>query len=297
MCHKYTKFVPFITMIVVAESGSTKCDWLMDDGSGQLIETFTMGFNPFFHTTDVVIENLKKNKEIIENASKIKALYFYGAGCSSEDRNAIIKEALCQVFENAHCQVGHDLNAAAYSTCEGKPGITCIIGTGSNSCYFDGENVHEEVPALGYVLGDEGSGSYFGKRIVSDFIYGRLPEDLMHDFRGRYGLSKEDVFSEVYHSSSANVFLASFMRFLVPHKEHPYFVDIIKNGLRHFADIHITCYSNYKEVPVHFVGSVAYYFRSYMEEIAEEMGFTIGNVNKNPVASLLDYHKKAESVA
>lgn len=297
MCHKYTKFALFITMIVVAESGSTKCDWLMDDGSGQLIETFTMGFNPFFHTTEVVLENLRKNPEIMYNADQIKAVYFYGAGCSIADRNIIIKKALCQVFTNATCHVGHDLDAAAYSTYSGEPGITCIIGTGSNSCYFDGKEVSEKVPALGYILGDEGSGSYFGKRIVSDFIYGRLPEDLMHDFRGRYGLSKEEIFSKVYGSSSANVFLASFMRFLVPHKEHSYFIDIIKDGLRHFAEIHIKCYPNYKEVPVHFVGSVAYYFRSYMEEVANEMGFKIGNVNKNPVVSLLEYHKNDLSLA
>lgn len=278
-------------MLVVAESGSTKCDWLIDDGKGNLIETFTIGFNPFFHTTDVVLEHLKSNKDLMKLAPQIEEVNFYGAGCSSEDRNIIIRSALEQVFTNARCSVGHDLNAAAYSTYTGEPAITCILGTGSNSCYFDGNEVSEVVPALGYILGDEGSGSYFGKRIISDYIYERLPAELQKDFKGRYQLTKEEIFSRVYNQKDANVFLASFMRFLVPHKEHPYFADIIYKGLKHFAEIHIACYPNYKSVPIHFVGSVSYYFQDILREIGEEMGYKVGVVNKNPVSSLLDYHR------
>jgi hypothetical protein len=278
-------------MLVVAESGSTKCDWLLDDGSGKLIETFTIGFNPFFHSTEVVLDHLKANPEITKNAHRVHDVYFYGAGCSSQDRNLVIKRALEQVFLNAKCHVGHDLNAAAFSTFTGEPAITCILGTGSNSCYFDGEKVSEMIPALGYILGDEGSGSYFGKRILADYIYERLPEELQHDFKGRYQLTKEEIFSRVYNERDANVFLASFMRFLVPHKAHPYFADIIEKGLRHFCEIHIRCYPNFQEVPVHFVGSVSYYFQDILKELSEEMGFKMGNVNKNPVSALLAYHK------
>lgn len=278
-------------MIVVAESGSTKCDWLLDDGKGHVNETFTIGFNPFFHTTEVVLEHLKVNTELMKYALQIEEVYFYGAGCSSENRNAVIRVALETMFPQAKCYVGHDLNAAAYSTYTGEPAITCILGTGSNSCYFDGNEVSEVIPALGYILGDEGSGSYFGKQILAAYIYERLPKELQKDFKGRYQLTKEEIFSKVYNQRDANVFLASFMRFLVPHKEHPYFSDIINKGLRQFAEIHITCYPNYREVPVHFVGSVSYYFQDILRDIASEMGFTVGNVNKNPVSALLDYHK------
>ena len=292
MCHKYTKFAQIVLfMIVVAESGSTKCDWLLDDGNGHVYETFTIGFNPFFHSTEVVLEHLKANAELMKHALQIQEVNFYGAGCSSEDRNAVIRAGLEAVFVNAKCSVGHDLNAAAYSTFSGEPAITCILGTGSNSCYFDGNEVSEVIPALGYILGDEGSGSYFGKRILADYIYERLPKELQKDFRGRYQLTKEEIFSKVYNQRDANVFLASFMRFLVPHKEHPYFSEIINKGLRHFAEIHIACYPNYKDVPVHFVGSVSYYFQDILRDIADEMGFTVGNVNKNPVSALLEYHK------
>jgi len=264
---------------------------LLDDGNGHIYDTFTIGFNPFFHTTDVVLEHLKANAELMKYALQIQEVNFYGAGCSSEDRNVIIKKALEAVFVNAKCSVGHDLNAAAYSTYTGEPAITCILGTGSNSCYFDGNEVTEVVPALGYILGDEGSGSYFGKRILSDYIYERLPIELQKDFKGRYQLTKEEIFSKVYNQRDANVFLASFMRFLVPHKEHPYFSEIINIGLRHFAEIHIACYPNYREVPVHFVGSVSYYFQDVLNDIANEMGFKVGNINKNPVSALLEYHK------
>jgi glucosamine kinase len=278
-------------MLVVAESGSTKCDWLLDDGNGKWIETFTIGFNPFFHSTEVVLEHLRANPEINKYANQITEVYFYGAGCSSEDRNMVVRRALETVFTQAKCYVGHDLNAAAYATYTGEPAITCILGTGSNSCYFDGEVVTEVIPALGYILGDEGSGSYFGKRILSDYIYERLPQELQHDFKGRYQLTKEEIFSKVYNERDANVFLASFMRFLVPHKEHPYFAEIIEKGLRHFCDIHILCYPNCHEVPVHFVGSVSYYFQDILRDLSEEMGFKMGTVNKNPVSALLEYHR------
>ncbi len=292
MCHKYTKFVQTVLfMIVVAESGSTKCDWLLDDGKGHVHETFTIGFNPFFHTTEVVLEHLKANTDLMKYALQIEEVHFYGAGCSSENRNAVIKVALETVFTQAKCHVGHDLNASAYSTYTGEPAITCILGTGSNSCYFDGNEVSEVIPALGYILGDEGSGSYFGKQILAAYIYERLPKELQKDFKGRYQLTKEEIFSKVYNQRDANVFLASFMRFLVPHKEHPYFSDIINKGLRQFAEIHITCYPNYREVPVHFVGSVSYYFQDVLRDIASEMGFTVGIINKNPVSALLEYHK------
>lgn len=284
-------------MIVVAESGSTKCDWLLDDGKGFVHETFTIGFNPFFHNTEVVLEHLRANTDLMEYALQIEEVHFYGAGCSSENRNVVIRVALETVFPQAKCQVGHDLNASAYSTYTGEPAITCILGTGSNSCYFDGNEVSEVIPALGYILGDEGSGSYFGKQILADYIYERLPKELQKDFKGRYQLTKEEIFSKVYNQRDANVFLASFMRFLVPHKEHPYFSDIINKGLRQFAEIHITCYPNYRSVPVHFVGSVSYYFQDVLRDIASEMGFTVGNINKNPVSALLEYHKNSTTAS
>ncbi len=282
-------------MIIVAESGSTKCDWLISHEDSRVLETHTMGFNPFFHQPDEILTHLRGNQDLSQVASKATAVYFYGAGCSSPERNEVILSALVQFFRNAHCEVNHDLNASAFATWDGRPAITCIIGTGSNSCYYDGVSVSEQVPALGYILGDEGSGSYFGKKLVADYLYKRLPKELQGAFFEQYKLQKEEIFHQVYNTNKANVFLASFMRFIVPHKDHPYIGQMVYEGLSRFADIHICCYPNYREVPVHFVGSVAFYFTEILQQVAEEKGFILGKIDKNPGMSLLKYHLAREA--
>jgi N-acetylglucosamine kinase-like BadF-type ATPase len=282
-------------MIIVAESGSTKCDWLINHNDGKVLETHTMGFNPFFHQPDEILTYLRGNQDLSQVASKATAVYFYGAGCSSPDRNEVILSALVQFFRNAHCEVNHDLNASAFATWDGNPAITCIIGTGSNSCYYDGVSVSEQVPALGYILGDEGSGSYFGKKLIADYLYKRLPKELQDAFFEQYKLQKEEIFHQVYNTNKANVFLASFMRFIVPHKEHAYIREMVYEGLSRFAEIHICCYSNFREVPVHFVGSVAFYFTEILQQVAVEKGFSLGKIDKNPGMSLLKYHLTGEA--
>lgn len=282
-------------MIIVAESGSTKCDWLINHNDGKVLETHTMGFNPFFHQPDEILTHLRGNQDLSQVASKATAVYFYGAGCSSPDRNEVILSALVQFFRNAHCEVNHDLNASAFATWDGNPAITCIIGTGSNSCYYDGVSVSEQVPALGYILGDEGSGSYFGKKLITDYLYKRLPKELQDAFFEQYKLQKEEIFHQVYNTNKANVFLASFMRFIVPHKEHAYIREMVYEGLSRFAEIHICCYPNFREVPVHFVGSVAFYFTEILQQVAVEKGFSLGKIDKNPGMSLLKYHLTREA--
>jgi N-acetylglucosamine kinase-like BadF-type ATPase len=282
-------------MIIVAESGSTKCDWLINHNDGKVLETHTMGFNPFFHQPDEILTHLRGNQDLSQVASKATAVYFYGAGCSSPDRNEVILTALMQFFRNAHCEVNHDLNASAFATWDGNPAITCIIGTGSNSCYYDGVSVSERVPALGYILGDEGSGSYFGKKLIADYLYKRLPKELQDAFFEQYKLQKEEIFHQVYNTNKANVFLASFMRFIVPYKDHSYIREMVHEGLSTFAEIHICCYPNFREVPVHFVGSVAFYFTEILQEVAAEKGFRLGKIDKNPGMSLLKYHLTKEA--
>lgn len=278
-------------MIIVADSGSTKCDWLILDQNGNREKTHTMGFNPFFHSSDLIYEKLSENPELIASKSDITHVYFYGAGCSSAQRNAIIELGLKRFFSSAiEIQVDHDLVGAALSTTKGEAGIACIIGTGSNSCFFDGLKVHESVPALGYILGDEGSGSYFGKILLSNFLYNRLPKDIHEKLKDTYGLTKEGIFENTYNKPNANVYLASFMRFVSDHREHPFFRDMIYRGLSTFVNIHVWCFDNFREVPVHFVGSVAYYFREVLEEVASNHRFKIGNIEKRPVEPLSDYH-------
>jgi hypothetical protein len=280
-------------MLLVADSGSTKCDWILVKPDGERIDTHTMGFNPFFHNEEIISSEILKNELLAKNADKIEYISFYGAGASSDSRNSIVERGLKMVFKNTKkIIVDHDLKAAAIATAQDSPGIACIIGTGSNSCYYDGSTVHEVVPALGYILGDEGSGAYFGKLLLSKYLYKKLPIELAKGLEEEYNISKEAIFEAVYNKPNPNVYLASFMKFALKHKDHPFFKEMIYKGLSAFINIHVWCYDNFREVPVHFVGSIAYYFHDVLEEVARNYRFTIGNIIRKPVSPLADYYCK-----
>ncbi len=276
-------------MLLVADSGSTKADWLLYDGASVKGPFHTMGFNPFFHTTDFVFETLMKEDAMLELKDKITEVRFFGAGCSSSERNEIIATGLRLFFTKAQVSVEHDLLACALATCGNEKGIACIIGTGSNSCYFDGNEVNERNYGLGYVLGDEGSGSYFGKKLLTWFLYGKLPKELSEDFYEMYRLDKNSIIDKVYKEPNANVWLASFTRFLSRHYEHPFIKDLIRQGMRDFAELYICDYPGYRETKVHFVGSVAFIFSNELKEVALEREFTIGKIIKQPIDDLMAY--------
>jgi N-acetylglucosamine kinase-like BadF-type ATPase len=250
-----------------------------------------MGFNPYFHSAEVIHSELSKDPHLGAKVSEqIESVYFYGAGCSSPYLNKIVKQGLQQVFTRAEVSVDHDLLAAAYSTYRGVPEISCILGTGSNSVYFDGNKAHEEVPALAYVLGDEGSGSFLGKRLLSTYLYKKLPQDLAEDFILTYGLSKDDIIKRVYNEPNANVWLASLSKFYGKHPDHPWVREVVREGFRLFRDIHILCFENAKEVEVNFVGSVAYHFQDILKDVLEEVGLSFGYVLRRPLDGLVAYH-------
>ena len=279
--------------ILIADSGSTKCDWMVIDGQGtNLSEFHTMGFNPYFHDADLVESKMRESEEAMALANEVSKVYFYGAGSSSEALCSVIREGLERVFTQANVHVGHDLDGAAYSTYAGEPAITCIIGTGSNSCYFDGSTASEEVPALAYILGDEASGSWFGKRLLSLHLYHKLAPVVDADFVSTFGFSKDDIVNRVYQEPNANVFLASFMTFIGRHQEVPQIISLLEEGFQAFIDVHVKCYENYKEVPVHFVGSVAYHFQPVLRHVCEREGISVGQIIKRPIDGLANYHVK-----
>lgn len=280
-------------MILIAESGSTKCDWILLDMQGREIDRWhTMGFNPYFHTSQQVYKTLSETNGLRIWADKIQQTWFYGAGCSSPELCDIIKFGLDKVFSHAENHVNHDLNAAAYALYRGKPEIACILGTGSNSCHFDGETVREEVPALAYILGDEASACHIGKQLVAAFLYKRLPPDLYKDFERTYKLTKQDTIDRVYNEPNANVYLASFGPFAGKHKDHPYIKELVAESIRTFIDIHVLCFAEAKEAEVSFVGSVAKAFEDIIKEELKAAGLTFGHVLAKPVNSLVDYHIK-----
>jgi glucosamine kinase len=279
-------------MFFVVESGSTKSDWVLIENKNSQSFYSTMGFNPYFHSSDRIESELRMNSEIMKVADSVKGVYFYGAGCSSVELNQIVEIGLRRIFPNADILVEHDLLACAYSTYDGKPVISCIIGTGSNSCYFDGKYVSEEIPALGYILGDEGSGSFFGKQLISNFLYKRLPREISDDFIQTYNLGKDELIDRVYMRENANVFIASFMPFIAKHKSHEYIKKMVRDGFKRFLEIHVCCYRNYREVEVNFVGSISEIFEEQLREAAIEFGIQIGRIIRRPVDSLVNYHLK-----
>jgi N-acetylglucosamine kinase-like BadF-type ATPase len=249
-------------MILIAESGSTKTNWITTQND--LYET--VGFNPLFHTSDSIYEELIKHDGLQKVRHNFTKVFFYGASCSSEERNQIVHNALKNYFTNAEViQIDHDLKAAAVATYDGRKGIACILGTGSNSCLYDGKEIYEEVPSLGYVLGDEGSGAYFGKKIIAAYLYHELPEATQRILTEKYKLEKEEVLKQVYKEPNANVYLD-------------------------FFNHHVCCYKNYKLYPVHFVGSIAFHFKHVLQLVANKKGCELGTVDRNPVYRLLAWH-------
>lgn len=280
-------------MILIADSGSTKCDWLLINEKGDRLDEFrSIGLNPYFHSADFIADTLRSNAPMMKVAANLEKVYFYGAGASTERLCNIMHEGLTRVFTGAKVVVDHDLVGAAYSVYDGRPNITCIIGTGSNSCFFDGNEVYEEVPALAYILGDEASGSYFGKMLLSNYFYKRLPQELMERFESTYQLSKDDMIDAVYRKDNANVYLASFMKFYTQNGGHPLLKEWVKEGIRKFIDIHVKCFDGWRDLPVHFIGSVGYYFEDCLQMVCEQEGVILGNIIKKPIYTLAEYHTK-----
>lgn len=277
-------------MILIAESGSTKTDWVLVNDSKEITMFKTMGFNPFFHSSEFIAEEIINNKEFYEASKNVDKLYFYGAGCSSDEMNNIVKLGLNKIYPNSAVIVDHDLLACALSTYQGEPSISCILGTGSNSCYFDGKVLREEVPAIAYVLGDEGSGSFYGKKLLRDYLYNQLPESISKDFESQFGNAKADIFENVYMKPHANVYLASFMKFINRHYHHEYVVNMIQHGMNEFMKIHVCCYPEHKSVKTHFIGSISKIFERELIQAAKNNGVILGEIIQKPVDNLVNYH-------
>jgi glucosamine kinase len=279
-------------MILVADSGSTKTNWLTSDSA--LMET--IGFNPFFHTSEAIYEELAKSADLGKIRSQVTEVFFYGAGCSSPERNAIVNKSLKQFFLNATIHVDHDLKAAAIATYDGRNCIACILGTGSNACVFDGTNIDHTVErGLGYILGDEASGSYFGRRLLTAFIYKELPKASHEMMLSQYSLTKEKILWSVYNEPYANVYMAKFAKVLTQSPDREYIETMVYEGFKDFFKHNVLCFEGYKNMPVHFVGSIAFHFKDLLNRVAKENGCELGNVDRQPIFKLLEWHEKAKA--
>lgn len=283
-------------MIAIADGGSTKVDWrIMSDG--QDVHTFSSkGYNPFFWKSEAVAKDLLATLPEELDVDQLKEVYFYGSGCSDKSRCEIIEIAFQQVFPNAKIIVEHDLLASARATCGVHAGIACILGTGSNSCEYNGVDITDNVTNLGFLLGDEGSGGDLGKRIVRSYFYREMPEELRVKLRMHTPMAKSAVFDKLYVDKSPNVYLAKFSKFCSNNKEHAFIQQLAKDSFTEFIRRHILKYAGHKNYPIHFIGSVAFHFKPILQEVLDEHDLKMGIIIKKPIDNLVRFHLGQEII-
>ena len=274
-------------MLLVADSGSTKADWKFLNHDQPIVST--KGFNPFFHGREFILSELQQSP-LRQLVGQVDEVYFFGAGCSSKDRNSMVQGPLEEFFTGAIVHVDHDILGAGIACVGDGEGITCIVGTGSNSCYYNGSELTQVVPALGHLLGDEASGSYLGRRMLADYLYKLLPDALEKELREEHHLTKEGIFESTYHRPDVNVYFASFARILSKYLDEPYVRQVVMEGFDRFLEVHVMRYPRVMELPVHFVGSIAFHFEPLLDEVLHTKGLHKGRVHKKPIHPLYDYY-------
>ncbi len=278
-------------MIVVADMGSTKTDWSFVDTNRNIVKVSTNGFNPYFYSTEEIIVLLKPefSKQTF-NWNEITNVYFYGSGCSSKEKQHIVSEALKPFFSKAHLFISHDLLASARAICGKNKGIACILGTGSNTCLYDGENIVANNPSLGFLLGDEGSGGDLGRELIKYYQYGELPQDIEEKFETQYQMNRKKLLNDVYGTKHPNAYCASYSTFVNENKSNPVIKKMIEERMEEFFKRHVTKYEGHQNLPINFVGSIAHYFEENLKTVAQKFGCTVGVIVKNPVDLLIAYH-------
>lgn len=279
-------------MKLIADSGSTKTSWRLVKSNDEIVKASTIGYSPHYLTSDKIAWSMSENllPQLEVDSNEVKEVYFYGTGCSTPKSCAVVIRAFEEVFGDAKIVVDHDLLGAARALCGKKPGIACILGTGSNSCSYDGAQIKDNVPSLGFILGDEGAGASLGRRLVKAYFYREMPEDIHAAFKTEYNLTKEDIFEYVYKSELPSRYMAQFTKFMGKHLEHPFIWALAKKEFMAFMDTQVLKYEDVNELPVHFLGSIAYYFKPVLDEIFEEQGLTLGRIIQEPIETLVDYH-------
>ena len=278
-------------MIAIVDGGSTKCDWVILDNKGEVqTKTVTPGFNPNITQPDIISSELLKNDVLLSHKYKISHLFYYGSGCGVERNQQLVLKEFSQFFTKAKITIKEDLTAAAYAAYQGKPAIVCILGTGSNACFFDGNSIRRDLPSLGFLISDEGSGSAFGKHLLKRFFMKKLPAELEQQFIAEYHLTIEDALQNMYHNPRANAYLGEFNQFIADRKQHPYFQNLIFEEMKHFFEFQVLPYPESHQVEINFIGFVAYIYEDIIRAAAADLNLHVGVVVRKPIESLVDYH-------
>ena len=280
-------------MIAVVYSGSRYADWKLADKDGLVAEFRTTGINPFFNDQKYILQILNKKTELINYAEKVKKLYFFGAGTSSDERKDLVFDALSKFFKHSKIKVNTDLQAAAIATCHEKPGITGIVGSGSTAGYFDGKKIKPNNFGLGYILGDEGSANWLGRQVLKAYLYESFPAGFREKFIKKYDLNRKEILDRVYKQQQPTLFLSSFVDFLLENREDPYVKELVSKGFDLFLNTYILPLKKQSPaVPIYIVGTVASNFGDWMLEVARNHHLHISSIINEPVYNLLNYYSK-----
>ena len=279
-------------MKLLVDSGSTKADWIaIDDKGDVLFTTQTLGLNPEVLDEETILERINDRFDLLQNKDKATHLFFYGAGCGTDKMKNNLTAIFEKYFINATIVVEEDTYAAVYATTpKGQKAIVCILGTGSNCSYYDGQLLHQKVQSLGYIVMDDCSGNVFGKELIRKYYFNKMPKDLAAIFEKEYNLEPDFVKTKLYKEANPNAYMATFAKFLVQHKDTQFCQEIIFAGMKSFVENYVQQYDNYKDVPVNFVGSIAYYLKDELKTVFDSYGIQLGNVLRRPVDGLIAYH-------
>ena len=274
--------------ILIADSGATKTEWCLTNGNKSQT-VFTEGLNPYYHTTESIKKVVELNL-LPKLEETVDQVFFYGAGCDSEDKNKIVEEALSNAFSGPAINVYHDLLGAARACFLRQEGIACILGTGSNSCLYNGTEIVEHIPSLAFILGDEGSAGYFGKKLINKYFRFEIPDDLKEDLEENYNMSLDHITKGLYDGSQKSRFIASYGAFLGEHADHPFIKEMLHEGFENFITRILLNYTNATDYEVRFIGSVAFAHQEMIKEILKENGLKPGLFVKNPMDRLVEFH-------
>ena len=278
-------------MILIADSGSSKTDWRTIDNSGKVSQIRTVGFNPYYQGLEEMAKELH-HPDLLAIRDQVRQIYYYGAGCSSPKNKFIVEQALRRVFSSGEIHVDHDLMAAARATCGREVGIACILGTGSNSCDYDGKDIVDTRPAPGFILGDEGGGGYIGRQFLHDFIYEEIPDRIRKLVDEEFHLTNYEIQENVYQKPFPNRYMASFCSFLTRNSNDPYCYGLFHRAFHDFFAKHVVKYRDYEKKQVNFVGSIAYYNNDILRKVASELNIHVNITLETPIAGLTLYHKE-----
>ncbi|HCW07846.1 MAG TPA: N-acetylglucosamine kinase [Cytophagales bacterium] len=278
-------------MIIIADSGGSKIDWRFLTNDGRATALNSAGYNPYYQPIDHLQELISKFVNQLPK-EEVTHIFYYGTGVSSDKNVEVITGVVATFFPKAKIEVSWDLLAAARSLCGNKPGIACILGTGSNSCLYDGEKIIGNVANLGWILADEGSGTFLGKRLVFDFFRKEMPVEVALKFQAEFRWSREEVLERVYQKEKPSAFLASFAKFISKNIDQPYCYQLAYQSLGKFLKNNVMKYEGFEKIDVHFTGSISFHFRDVLIQLGKDMNIKIKNISEGPIEGLTSFHKK-----